>query len=171
LFQPDFLLALLRACKGKEIHVALDTCGYASWEVMDQIRELVDVFLYDLKLMDEARHLEYTGVSNQPILSNLRMLSERGHDIVIRIPVIPGVNDDSENVRQIGEFAAVLPHVNGTAHYHQVHLLPYHHIAIDKYRRLNRIYPLAEIHPPSEESMAEISQILHNYDLSVKIGG
>ena len=171
LFQPDFLSKLLLACKEQEIHTALDTCGFASWEVIDEIREYVDLFLYDLKLMDEARHQEFTGSSNEPILSNLRMLSERGHNIVLRMPIIPGINDDHENVRQIGEFAMELPHFKGAAGHCQVDLLPYHHIAIEKYQRLNKTYALAEVRPPSEERMTEIAHILRSYDLFVKIGG
>jgi pyruvate formate lyase activating enzyme len=162
LLQPDFLLALLRACKDKEIHTVLDTCGFASWKVLDKIREYVDLFLYDLKIMDEARHQEYTGMSNKLILKNLRMLSERAHDIVLRLPIIPGVNDSDENLRQIGDFAAALPHLNG------VEILPYHHIAVEKYKRLDKVYELPETRPPSDARVAEIAQILRGFGLKVK---
>ena len=162
LLQPDFLLALLRACKDKEIHTALDTCGFASWKVLDQIREHVDLFLYDLKIMDEGRHQEYTGMSNQLILKNLRMLSEQAHEIVLRLPIIPGVNDSDENLRQIGDFAATLPHLNG------VEILPYHPIAVEKYKRLDKVYELPETRPPSDVRVAEISQILRGFGLKVK---
>lgn len=165
LSQLDFLLALLRACKEKEIHTAVDTCGFALWEILDSIREYVDLFLYDLKLMDDARHRKFTGVSNELILKNLRMLSERGHDIFLRVPVIPGINDDDENIRQTAAFAAALPHLN------RVDILPYHHAAVEKYNRLNRVYELPETRPPSDERMAEIAQILEEFDLHVKIGG
>jgi pyruvate formate lyase activating enzyme len=161
LLQPDFLLALLRACKEKEIHTALDTCGFAPWKVVDHIREYVDLFLYDIKMMDEARHREFTGVSNKLILKNLRMLSERAHNINLRLPIIPGVNDGEENLRQIGEFAAALPHLN------LVEILPYHHVAIEKYNRLNKVYELPDTRPPSGARMAEITQILRGFGLSV----
>jgi len=161
----------MRACKEKEIHTTLDTCGYASWEVIDRIRDYVNLFLYDLKLMDHARHREFIGVSNKTILNNLRMLSERGHSIIIRIPIIPGINDDYDNVRQIGKFAATLPHIKKATKQFQVNLLPYHHIAKEKYQRLNKTYALSEVRPPSEERMVEIAQILRSYDLIVKIGG
>jgi pyruvate formate lyase activating enzyme len=123
------LLALLRACQEQEIHTAVDTCGFAPWEVLDQIRAYVDLFLYDLKLMDDAKHRKLTGVSSELILRNLQMLSERGHDIFLRVPIVPGVNDDDENIRQIGTFAAGLPHLN------RVDILPYHRAASNKYER------------------------------------
>lgn len=165
LLQSDFLLALLRACKEKEIHTALDTCGFAPWETLDSIREYVDLFLYDLKLMDDAKHREFTGVSNELILRNLRMLSERGHDIFLRVPIVPGINDDDEHIRQIGAFAADLPHLN------RVDILPYHHIALEKYKRLNKVYSLPEARPPSDKRITEIAQILEGFGLRVKIGG
>jgi pyruvate formate lyase activating enzyme len=165
LFQLDFLLALLQACKEKEIHTAVDTCGFAPWKAFDDIREHVDLFLYDLKLMDDAKHRKFTGVSNELILRNLEMLSERGHDIFLRVPIVPGINDDDEHIRQIGTFAADLPHLN------RVDILPYHHIALEKYKRLNKVYSLPEARPPSDERMTEIAQILEEFGLQVKTGG
>jgi pyruvate formate lyase activating enzyme len=165
LLQRDFLLALLRACREEEIHTAVDTCGFAAWETLDSIRRHVDLFLYDLKLMDEARHRKFTGVSNELILKNLQRLSAQGHSIFLRVPIIPGINDDAENIRQIGTFAAALPHLK------RVDILPYHRAAAEKYHRLNKIYSLPETRPPSDEKMAEITQILRGFGLQVKTGG
>jgi pyruvate formate lyase activating enzyme len=165
LLQRDFLSALLRACRAKEIHTALDTSGFAPWQTIERIRGDVDLFLYDLKLIDDARHRQFTGVSNAPILKNLRALSQRGHAIRLRVPVIPGINADDEAVRQIGALAAALPHLNG------VDLLPYHAIGVDKYTRFNRAYHLPETRPPSDERLAEIAHILTGFGLMVKIGG
>ena len=165
LLQRDFLSALLQACREKEIHTALDTSGFAAWETIERIRGYVDLFLYDLKLIDDARHRQFTGVSNAPILRNLQALSQRGHAIRLRVPVIPGINADDESVRQIGAFAAALPHLNG------VDLLPYHRIGIDKYIRTNRVYKLFETRSPSDEQMAEIVHTLNSFGLSVRIGG
>ena len=165
LAQPDFLLALLQACGEREIRAALDTCGFAPWEMFDRIRKYVDLFLYDLKLMDDARHQTFTGVSNEPIIKNLRALSQHGHNIVLRVPVIPGVNDDEEDVRQIGRFAASLPNLR------QVDLLPYHHTAAQKYERLHKTYRLPETRPPSDGRMSEITRIMQGFGLQVKIGG
>ena len=165
LMQPGFLLAVLRACKEREIHTALDTCGYVTWEALDRIRAQVDLFLYDLKLMDEKKHRQFTGVSNEAILQNLQSLSQRGHDIVVRVPVIPGINDDDENIGRIGAFAAGLPSLN------RVDLLPYHPSAVDKYERLDKVYGLRDVRPPSEEKLARIGHILRGFGLQVKVGG
>jgi pyruvate formate lyase activating enzyme len=165
LSQPDFALALLETCKEQGIHTAVDTCGFVTREVFDRIREFVDLFMYDLKLMDEAGHRMFTGASNELIVRNLQELSERGHRIVLRVPVVPGVNDDDESMRQIGAFAASLPHVDG------VDLLPYHHMGVDKYGRLDRAYRLPETRPPSRDRMAEIAHILGTSGLTVRRGG
>lgn len=165
LLQQDFLLALLHACKEKEIHTAVDTCGSSTWETLDSIREHVDLFLYDLKLMDDARHRKFTGVSNEVILRNLQALSQRGHNIILRVPIIPGINDDDENIRQTASFAATLPHLN------RVDLLPYHHIGVEKYSRFDKVYGLPETLPPSNERMADIEQTLREFGLQVRIGG
>ncbi len=165
LLQRDFLLDVLRACQDQDIHTALDTSGCAAWATLDEVRPCVDLFLYDLKVVDDEKHREFTGVSNRSILANLHALSERGHNIIIRVPVIPGINDDDETVRQIGAFAGALPHLNS------VDLLPYHHIAIDKYLRLNKPYRLFETRQPQAERMTEIAQLLQSFNLSVTIGG
>lgn len=165
LLQPDFLLALLQDCKNREIHTTLDTCGYVRWETLDRVRGLVDLFLYDLKLMDGAKHREFTGAPNDPILKNLQMLAARGHDIILRMPIVPGINDDEENIRHTGQFAAALP---GLA---RMNILPYHRTAADKYHRLKMDYTLSQIRPPSNERMAEIAQMLRGFGLEVRIGG
>ena len=111
LAQPRFLVELLAACRSRGLHTAVDTSGFTPWKILDEVRPLVDLFLFDLKLMDETRHRQWTGVSNVSILFNLRRLSELGHKIIIRIPIIPGINDDDENLQQTGSFLSTLPNV------------------------------------------------------------
>jgi pyruvate formate lyase activating enzyme len=125
----------------------------------------VDLFLYDLKLMDDARHRAFTGVSNAVILYHLEELARRGHAIVPRVPVIPGVNDDVQNIRRAGAFLAGLPGIL------QVHLLPYHPSATGKYRRLGLAYGLRDTRRPSEAEMAEVAQTLRSFGLQVRVGG
>ncbi|WP_296897478.1 glycyl-radical enzyme activating protein [Thiohalocapsa sp.] len=163
LAQPDFLRELLRACQYRGLHTALDTCGFAPWEALDSVRQYVDLFLYDLKLMDDARHRAFTGVSNERILENLQRLSREGHRLILRVPIIPGINDDEENLQAIGAFAADLPHLK------RVDLLPYHRIGRDKYRRLGKPCPMPETEPPSEARMDEIAQVLRKFDLPVSL--
>ena len=165
LLQRDFLLALLQACRAKEIHTVVDTSGFAAWDTFERIRDCVDLFLYDLKLMDDAKHCEFTGVPNQPILQNLQKLSERGHNLSVRVPIVPGINDDDENIRQIGEFVSTLPHING------LDILPYHNIALDKYLNLGKPYRLFETRRPSDERLAEIARRLNQFGLGVTLGG
>ncbi|MGZ6346588.1 MAG: radical SAM protein, partial [Anaerolineales bacterium] len=159
--QPRFLKELLSACYSRGLHTAVDTSGYTPWKTLDEIRPLVDLFLFDLKLMDGVRHRKWTGVSNVNILSNLRRLSELGHKIIIRIPIIPGVNDDEENIGQTGSFLASLPNVP------PVEILPYHNIAEGKYTGLGMEYTLTEIQPPTQEGMRKISSLLHMYGLEI----
>ena len=165
LLQRDFLWALLQACQAREIHTAVDTSGFASWDTLERIRPCTDLFLYDLKLIDDDKHRQFTGVTNAPILRNLRELSARGQAIVIRIPIVPGINDDAESIRQMAGFIASLPQR------HRVDLLPYHHIAIDKYLRLDRPYRLFEVRRPDGDRMNEIAQWLQQFELPVTVGG
>ena len=165
LAQRAFLAELLAACKALEIHTTVDTSGYTPWKALDSIRTNTDLFLYDLKLMDDTRHREFTGVPNGLILHTLRALSERGHRIILRVPVIPGINDDAQNLQEIGEFAASLPHLE------RLDLLPYHHSALGKYERLNKPYHLPDTRPPETERMDEIVHLLEAQNLIVKVGG
>lgn len=161
LLQREFTAALLTALRRRGIHTALDTCGYAAWDTVERLRGDVDLFLYDVKLMDDARHRRFTGVPNAPILGNLEGLSARGHAIRLRVPVIPGVNDDDENLDALAAFAVRLPHLAG------VDLLPYHHIGADKYARLDRTYPLPDTRPPSRERLDAIARRLAEHGLPV----
>jgi len=165
LAQPAFLAALLSACHERGIHTAVDTCGFSTWAVLDGVRGWVDLFLYDLKVMDSDRHRQLTGVSNELILYNLRALSAAAHSTVVRVPLIPGLNDDEANIRAIGSFVAALPYR------YPIELLPYHRTAVDKYARLNRAYALGAITAPSPEQMAGAAAILKSFDLEIRMGG
>jgi pyruvate formate lyase activating enzyme len=165
LMQPEFLAELLRACRARGLHTALDTSGYAPWPTLEGISGDVSLFLYDLKLMDDRKHRRFTGVSNELILANLRELASRGAKIVVRFPFIPGINDDPENIRSIGEFVASLPCPC------PINVLPYHRAGIAKYAKLGRAYPLAEIEPPTAERLGEVAAALAEFGLEVLIGG
>ncbi len=164
LMQPDFLEPLLEGCKERNIHTALDTCGYASWETMERIKDKVDLFLYDLKSMDDRTHRKYTGVSNKLIIQNFKRLAENGSNISVRFPIIPGVNDDAENVTRTGEFAL-------SCGVRQVCLLPYHRAGIEKYRSLDKTCSLEDLQSPSDEKMQMIKEKLITLGSDVRIGG
>ncbi len=165
LLQGDFLFDLLQSCKAHDLHTVVDTCGHANWKTLDRVRPTVDLFLYDLKVMDARRHRELTGVSNAVILDNLRRLAEAGHPVILRVPIIPHLNDDEENLRQIGALARGYPNIT------QVDILAYHKLGIDKYDRLNSPNPMPETAPPSADEMAAIKGLLQSYGLNVTIGG
>ena len=162
LWQRDFVLALLQECKRREIRTAVDTSGAISWQTLDRVRPFTDLFLYDLKHMDDATHKKLTGVSNHFILHNLRQLSAHGHNIILRFAIIPGLNDSDENIRQTGEFAASLPQR------HPISILPYHATATDKYQRINQPYQLTHLQPPTDIRMADIAATLRSYGLEVR---
>lgn len=165
LMQPEFLESLLRACRARGFHTALDTSGYAPWATLARVSEHVSLFLYDLKLMDDRKHREFTGVSNELILANLHELARRGSAIVVRLPLIPGVNDGLEDLRRTGEFVASL------ARPCPVNILPYHRAGIAKYAKLGRAYPLPEVQPPTGERLREVAAALAEFGLEVLIGG
>ncbi len=163
--QPEFLLDLLHACRDRGIHTTVDTSGYAPAETIAAIAELVDLFLYDLKLIDDDAHRRYTGVTNRPILDNLRLLSDIGATVIVRVPVIPGITDSEDNIDGIARFVAALPRP------YPVDLLPYHRAGIDKYARLGMPYRLADTPIPSHARMEEIAEIFLRHKLTVMIGG
>ncbi len=149
--QPDFLERLLRGCRKREIHTVVDTCGFAPPEILLRIAPLVDLFLFDLKLVDDARHHTATGVGSDPILANLRELTAVHDRVRLRIPVVPGWNDDAENLEASAAFAAELPGLLG------VDLLPYHGTGRDKFARLNREAPLGPIEPPTPAQLERLA--------------
>ena len=159
LAQPAFLLDLLNACRRAGLDTVVDTCGFAPPEVLEQVRPLVDLFLYDLKLMDDSRHLQWTGVSNALILANLKHLADAGGALRVRMPVIPGINDDEDNLRRAGAFLAALKHVP------PLELLPYHAIAAGKFAALGREYPLGDLQPPTAADMQHCAAILGEYGI------
>jgi len=165
LLQIDFLESLLISCIEHGIHTAVDTSGYVPFENINRVQEFTDLFLYDIKLMDSDKHLQYTGVRNQLILENLSLLSKTGIDIIARIPIIPGVNDDFDNIHQTGEFLAGLGTIK------EINILPFHNAAAHKYGRLGSKYLLPNVHPPAEELMLEIEMQLEKYGFIVGIGG
>jgi pyruvate formate lyase activating enzyme len=161
LSQPNFLRELLIACRTANLHTCVETCGFSSWSIFEDIFPFVDLFMYDLKFIDDTRHLEWTGASNANILKNLELLSSRGGKLLIRIPIIPGINDDEENIRQIGSFLTSLSFLP------PVELLPYHRIAEAKYTGLGLEFPLPNLQPPGIESLAKTARFLEPFRMQI----
>jgi len=162
---PTFLAACLEACREKGLHTAVDTSGFASKKVIRDIAQLADVLLYDLKHMDAVAHKRRTGVDNGRILENLQTLSEEDAAIWIRFPLIPGFNDDAENLEAMAAFIAALPND------HPLFVLPYHPTGIDKYRRLGKDAPDVDYQKPSDEDLEAIVDRLRSHGLEVHSGG
>jgi pyruvate formate lyase activating enzyme len=165
LMQPQFLEGLLDACRARGIHTAVDTCGYAPVERFMSIARTVDLFLYDLKAVDDAKHVEYTGVSNSVILGNLRQLGAVHRNIWLRGPIIPTLNDSDDQLDALARFAAAIPGVT------QVNLLPYHRTGVQKFKRLGLAYRLEHLRPPSPERMESALSRFRAFGLNAKSGG
>ena len=157
LWQPEFTLALLKACKEAGIHTAVDTTGYCKWEIMEKILPYTDLFLYDLKQMDPDKHRRVIGVENERILDNARRLSKAGAKLQVRIPTIPMFNDNEASYRDFGKFILELGDAVET-----VQLLPYHNLGAVKWERLGRPGPALEAIPPTEEHMKELKTLLES---------
>ncbi len=165
LLQPAFLMQLLDACGQQGLHRTVDTSGHADTQTLLETASRTDLFLYDLKHMDPQKHHRYTGVSNDTILANLKKLSQKGAKIIIRLPVIPGINADDENIDRTGALAASLDGVIG------INILPYHCAADAKYRNLGLEGTVRHIQRPSEDVILAVARHLKSYNLEVKIGG
>ena len=165
LVQIDFLHELLMVAKKKGWHTTVDTCGHAPFASFSKIMPLVDLFLYDLKIIDPAKHRRLTGATNDLILENLPVLSRAARSLSIRIPLIPGRNDSETDMKQLAEFCASLPRV------HPVHFLPYHRGGHGKRKRLDQADPLPRTKPPTAAQMQKIKDIFCQRKLSVTIGG
>jgi len=165
LMQPHFVLQLLKRCHANEIHTAIDTCGFASQETISLVLPYTNLFLFDLKLISPAKHEMFTGQTNHVILKNLFYLEQNNANVLVRIPLIPGITDDEANLAAIKAIIKPLGCVK------RIDLLPYHHLAKDKYRRMNIPYGLEHIEPYTDERLAEIKSIFNDLEIPVSIGG
>ena len=166
LMQADGLVQLLEACKTHGLHTCIDTSGYAGWEKFERILPFTDLFLYDLKNMNPELHFRYTGVDNESILANADKLLRQGARVVFRIPVIPEINTIASEVE--GMIAYLKERADKMT---EVHLLPYHRIAGNKYRRLHMKEQLANVSEPDQQMLHRIKEEFKRTGLEVIIGG
>jgi pyruvate formate lyase activating enzyme len=161
LFQMDFLREALQACKSKKIHTTVDTSGFANWRRLETIVPFVDLFLYDIKLMDTRKHFQYTAVPNKQILGNIEKLASKNKCLIVRLPLIPGINDDEDNLKQFGSFLSSMDHLEG------VEVMPYHTIGMAKFQALGREYRLANTPSPTLEQITHVEELLSSYGLQL----
>jgi pyruvate formate lyase activating enzyme len=166
LCQPEFAAALLTECKRRGIHTAVDTSGFVDPELLLGVIPMTDLFLYDIKHMNPEKHMKYTGVDNDIILSNMSKLGEGGAVINARMPFVPGVNTDDENLGAAGDFLAGVRGVT------QLNLLPYHSAAEDKHNRWGMEYRLRGVtYPPAENSLRRAAEIIEARGIRAVVGG
>lgn len=164
LMQFEALHELLELCRKKGYHTAIDTSGHAELDAVQRVMKLVDLWLFDLKLMDDTKHVEYTGVSNELALKNLKTLALARKGIIIRFPLIPGITDGKDNLEAIAKHMKKLGLRN-------IDILPYHAIARDKYRRLGKEFLLAGLKEVSDDMINKIAQFFVDKGFTVGVGG
>jgi pyruvate formate lyase activating enzyme len=162
-YQHAFVRDFLKRCTERWLHTVIETCGYAPWKHLKEILEYVDFLIYDIKHIDPATHKRLTGVSNKLILENLsRITSSRVNlPIIIRVPIIPGLNDSEANVSATAQFVSQLGSVQG------MELLPYHRLGMSKYEQFGMDYKLEKTSPPSDEHMKKLGEIIELFGLSI----
>lgn len=167
LLQPEFAAALLQAAKNIGLNTAMESMGFAKFEVISQLLPYLDTYLMDIKHMDSNKHKEYTGKENTLMIQNARKIAEsRMCELIIRVPVIPGFNDTKEEILAIASYADSLPGVS------QIHLLPYHNYGEGKYEGLGRPYLMKGTSRLSDEKMESLrQQVESNTALHCQIGG
>ncbi|MBK9390925.1 MAG: glycyl-radical enzyme activating protein [Bacteroidetes bacterium] len=167
MLQFDFLLEALEACKKAGYHTAVDTAGYSQAENYKAIMPFTDLFLFDLKHLDDKKHLGLTGVSNMLILDNCRFLAREARSIMLRIPVIPGKNNDMVHMKAMRDFITKIENGN----IFRISLLPYHKIGSMTYKRFGREWKMEGVEPPSGDAMRLLKEMFSETGLKVKIGG
>ncbi|MDO5650252.1 MAG: glycyl-radical enzyme activating protein [Gallicola sp.] len=164
-YQPELLLELVKGSKERGYHVAVDTSGETSWENMEKVLPYVDLFLYDLKMVDDEKHKKYVGASNRIILENLIKLDEKNANINLRLPLIKGINDLEEDILKILDFIKDLNNIS------QINLLEYHSMGKEKYPRLGMVNELTGDEQLGGEKMEAIEKIFEKAGYKVVIGG
>ncbi len=164
--QFNFFLALLQACKGKNIHTTLDTNGYCNEEKFRELLEKVDLYLYDIKILNDSLHKKYTGVSNSCILNNLRTLCDAKEKVILRFPVVPAITDTSKNINDLKTFLESFNH-----DIKEIHLLPYHKIATNKYKRLYITNQMEGVRSLGKKDLTGLKTEFEKEGYIVKIGG
>jgi pyruvate formate lyase activating enzyme len=165
LMQHGFIEELLRRCREKGIHTAVDTSGYAPWEIIERIHPLTDLFMYDLKLAVEKAHEEYTNVSNTLIRENFMRLAPIAKEMIIRLPMIPGITDTEENLEGLLEL------IESADNIEHISLLPYNRLGEDKFERFRLQYKPGRLSTYSHGELEEIAGLFESRGFHVRIGG
>jgi len=152
LVQSEFSLALLKRCKNERLHTAIETAANCRWDTIEKMLPFIDLIMMDIKHMDPKVHRKVTGVTNKLILDNAQRLSETGKPLIIRIPVIPTVNDTAEQIEAIAKFVQPFKNLR------LLELLPFHRLGEGKYRALGLEYPASHLKTPSRTRLQELAE-------------
>jgi len=166
LVQAGFVAALAAECQKRGWHTALDTCGYANRKSLQMAEPYIDLYLYDLKGMNNTDHMMHTGVDNSLILDNLLYLIQQERKVIFRYPVIPGMNDSENSLLDLMHFL-----INLKTNHREIHLLPYHNIQKSKYERMGLNYKLNNLQAVAPESLKLMKAGLESIGYTVKTGG
>ena len=147
LYQPEFVCELLKQCKEKGIHTAIETSGFASESTLKKVLQYCDLVLFDIKETDEEAHKKFTGVSLEPILKNLGIINEMGIPFIIRLPIVPGLNDREQHFYNVKSIAENMQFCKG------VEVMPYHILGVYKYKLLQKEYLCHGISEPDNETV------------------
>jgi len=154
LYQSEFAREILRCAKENLIHTTIETCGDYSWGCLESVLPYVDMIFFDLKHADCNKHNEITGKTNERVISNLKRLGNYSVPLIIRVPIIPGLNDSEKNIEKIASIAKSINNLKS------IELLPYHQLGLAKYNKLGIEYPLSGITPPSEKQMNYLCSLI-----------
>lgn len=164
LSQKDFIVDLLIQLKDLGIHTAVETTGIGSWELIDRVSDYVDLFLFDLKIMDKNRSMDVVNADIEKIKNNFSRLVKKGVNIIPRIPLVPGYTMDDENIQSITEFVV-------SQQCQEIHILPFHQFGSNKYINLGRDYELEGVNPPTDYEVDLIKSYMELNGLKVVVGG
>ena len=162
-YQPRFLLSLVRVLKYLNIHVAVETCGFFDYEKNRESVDLIDCYLYDIKNVDARIHRQHTGLDNALIKNNLMRLVDGNKNVIVRIPIISGINDNEDDLSKVVDFLSPI-----YSRLLEINILPYHKLGVIKYRRLGMDYSL-DIEPASKERLEEIREIFKRSGIDANV--
>jgi pyruvate formate lyase activating enzyme len=164
-YQPAFSLEILKASKHSGINTAIETNGYCTARIIDQFITWTDLFLFDLKIMDNEKSKSIIGADNRTILENLYRIDEAGKSVIIRVPLIPGYTDSIENLKSIKDVALELSNLEA------VHILPFHQYGKHKYKSIGRQYALSNVKTYNESQINNITSSIMDAAFNVKVLG
>ena len=163
--QPEFAEAILRLSKEEGVHTAIETCGAVNWQNIQRLLPYLDQVLFDLKHTDPEVHRQFTGASNAVVLDNLSKTCQAGANVIVRIPLIPGFNADTDSLGAMAEFIQTLQVVR------EIHLVPYHTLGRSKYHALGLPYLMEQYAPMRLEEAEQYANVFREQGFEVLVGG